>query len=417
MDKSARKRIGILGLAGFGTNVGWGFNKIFTAVLLEARGAAVPLIGAVLGIQGLFGIILNPVAGFVSDRLETRFGRRRPFLFIAFPGAALALMLLYFAQSLTIALSATIAFYFFQQLSQAPYQAMMPDVCEENDYGEASGILNVLWMLGTLVSFLVVPLVWQFIGHFAAFLIGSVVLLTTGLTTAIRSHEKPRIADFRLHPDVRLLASWEFLKYLVAQVLWWLGFEAIGSFFTPYMLHVLHGTLIDSALSMSIFSVTAVVVSLWFGRLYQRYDARVLLGAVLGLFVIVSLSGLMVHTVLQAFVMLAFAGVAWGGIQVVSYPLAVDTLREDLMHRTGLSSDKAAAATSELHGSVYGAVNLVQAGGLMTAAPVVGEVIARSGGHYQSMFVVSAVSLLFSLGLVAKMRRISSPLVKPSHSV
>ncbi len=406
MNRETRHRIWILGFAGLGTNIGWGLNKIFTAVLLAAQGAGVPLIGWVFGIQGLFGIILNPVTGFISDRMTTRFGRRRPFLFIAFPGATLALMLLYVAHSLAVAVLAVIIFYFFQQLSQAPYLAMMPDTCETRDYGEAAGILNVLWMLGTLVSFLLVPLVWQFVGHLVAFLLGSGILLVSGLITAFRSREQVSEMTVRPRPPVRLMMSSAFIQYLTAQALWWLGFEAIGSFFTPYMIHVLHGSILDAALSMSVFSVTAVAVSRVFGRWYRRYDARWLLGAALGLFVLVALGGLVATNVSQAFVMLAGAGVAWGGIQVISYPLAVDLLRDDLVQRRGFSAREASHTTEEVHGSVYGAVNVVQSLGLMAAGPLVGQVIAQTGHHYVSMFIVSAISFLSALILTLRLHRV-----------
>lgn len=376
-------------------------NKVFTAAFLGARGAATPLVGAVLGIEGLFGIILNPLTGYLSDRIETRFGRRRPYLFVAFPGAAAALMLLYFAPSLALAVAATVAFYFFQQLSQTPYQAMMPDNCAESEYGEASGILNLLWLLGNLIAFLVVPMVWEFFGHLPAFLLGALVLLGTGMITAVRSREQPAPQGPRVRPDLRALLSREVWKYYAAQALWWLGFEAIASFFTPYTLHVLHGSLLDSALGMSIFTVFGVLVSIWFGRQYERRDARLLLGGALGLFALVASAGLLVHTVTEAFLLLAVAGVAWGGIQVVSYPLAVDVLRADLQRQGA-----AAARAQELHGVLYGGVNLVQALGLMIAAPLAGQAIAASGGHYQTMFLVSALSLLASLGLVSILRRV-----------
>ena len=143
MDQRRRRNIWILGLAGFGTNVGWGLNKVFTAVILGARGAGLPMIGAVLGLQGLFGIILNPVTGYFSDRLHTRVGRRGPFLLVGYPGAAIALLFLYFAHSLGVALAAVIAFFFFVQMSQAPYMAMMPDSYDSSEYGKA-GLLAVL---------------------------------------------------------------------------------------------------------------------------------------------------------------------------------------------------------------------------------------------------------------------------------
>ena len=399
MDKRERRSVWVLGLAGLGRNVGWGMNKVFTAALLGALTPSTQLIGSVLGAEGLLGVVLNPLSGWLSDRTPTRLGRRRPYLFIAFPGAAIMLMLIYLTKSLALAVSATLLFYFFQQLSPTPYQAMMPDRVEEKDYGEASGILNLLWTLGNLIAFLVVPLVYELVNHVLGFVLGAVILLGGGLWTAFSARER---SDGRKAP-VRgagvALRSPALLKYYVAQGLWWLSFEAIASFFTPYMEHALHGTLLDSALGMSIFTVAGILVSLWFGRLYERHDARLLLGVTLVLFALAAATGLWLTTVSGAFLLLFVAGLAWGGIQVTSYPLAADMLRQHL-HRSGANEEEAKEQAAQMHGALYGNANLVQSLGLMVAAPLAGQVIAVSHGAYQAMFLVSIASSIVALVLV-----------------
>ncbi|MDA8344516.1 MAG: MFS transporter [Thermaerobacter sp.] len=402
MDKRKRRYVWVLGMAGLGRNVGWGMNKVFTAALLGTLTSSTGLIGAVLGVEGLFGLILNPLSGYLSDRYTTRMGRRRPYLFIAFPGAAIMLMLMYLTHSLGIAIFAVVLFYFFQQLSPTPYQAMMPDSVDEHSYGEASGILNLLWSGGNLISFLIVPLVYTLVNHIAGFVLGAVILLAGGLWTAFAAKEKKESAEEagrRERPDYSPLISGALLKYYIAQGLWWLGFEAIASFFTPYMIHVLHGSVLDSALGMSIFTIAGIGVSLWFGKLYQRYDPRLLLSSTLLLFAIASINGLWLHTVFGAFILLFVAGIAWGGIQVTSYPLAADMLRQSLLRR-GQSALQAQREGVALHGALYGGANLVQSVGLMVAAPVAGLVIHAAHGQYQTMFIVSCASLIAALGLV-----------------
>ncbi len=398
MDKRERRYVWLLGLAGLGRNVGWGMNKVFTAAMLGALTPSTQLIGSVLGAEGLFGVVLNPLSGWLSDRTPTRIGRRRPYLFVAFPGAAIMLMLFYLTKSLTLAIAATLLFYFFQQLSPTPYQAMMPDRVEEKDYGEASGILNLLWTLGNLIAFLVVPLVYELVSHVLGFVLGAVILLGGGLWTAFTAKERSETPKRPARGAAAALRSPALLKYYVAQGLWWLSFEAIASFFTPYMEHSLHGSLLDSALGMSVFTVAGIFVSLWFGRLYERHDARILLGATLALFALAASTGLWLTTVSEAFMLLFVAGLAWGGIQVTSYPLAADMLRQHL--RRGLSEDDAKEMAAHLHGALYGNANLVQSLGLMVAAPLAGQVIAVSHGAYQAMFLVSIASSLVALLLV-----------------
>ena len=399
VDKRERRYVWLLGLAGLGRNVGWGMNKVFTAVLLGALTPSTQLIGSVLGAEGLLGVVLNPLSGWLSDRTPTRIGRRRPYLFVAFPGAAIMLMLMYLTHSLGLAVAATLLFYFFQQLSPTPYQAMMPDSVAEKDYGEASGILNLLWTIGNLIAFLIVPLVYELVSHTLGFLLGAVILLVGGLWTAFAARERREERTPQTGVRTVALLGPVLLKYYVAQGLWWLSFEAIASFFTPYMVHALHGSVLDSALGMSIFTAAGIIVSLWFGRLYERHDPRLLLGATLILFALAASSGLWLTTVSEAFVLLFVAGIAWGGIQVTSYPLAADMLRGQLRTR-GLGEEAALEQASRLHGALYGNANLVQSLGLMVAAPLAGQVIAISHGQYQAMFLVSIAASLLAFLLV-----------------
>ncbi len=406
MEKAKRRYVWALGMAGLGRNVGWGMNKVFTAALLGSLQASTGLIGAVLGVEGLFGLILNPLSGYFSDRFGTRLGRRRPYLFVAFPGAAITLMLMYLTRSLGVAITAIVLFYFFQQLSPTPYQAMMPDSIDEHSYGEASGILNLLWSVGNLIAFLIIPVVFLYVGHIAGFGLGALLLLAGGLWTAFAAKEKPQAAK---GPSERLdfgpLVTGPLLKYYVAQGLWWLGFEAIASFFTPYMIHVLHGSQLDSGLGMAIFTIPAILVALWFGKLYQRHDPRLLLSLTLALFALSAINGLWLNSVTEAFLLLFVAGIAWGGIQVTSYPLAADMLRQALLQR-GLSEESAQREGALLHGALYGGANLVQSVGLMVAAPLAGFVIHAAHGQYQTMFIVCVASLIAALGLVLLFGRV-----------
>lgn len=131
----------LLGVAGAGRNIGYGANKIFTGPMLQAFGASQVLIGLALGAEGLFGVVLSPLTGWISDRTTRPGWRRRIYVRVAVPGAGLAWLLFYYAHSPLVATALLLLFYFFQQAVISPYQAWMPEVTEPASWGPASGTL------------------------------------------------------------------------------------------------------------------------------------------------------------------------------------------------------------------------------------------------------------------------------------
>ena len=67
-----------------------------TSILMRDRGASYTLMAAFGTIGGLLGMWINPFFSTWSDRLRTRFGRRRPFLLIATPLFAASLIVIPF---------------------------------------------------------------------------------------------------------------------------------------------------------------------------------------------------------------------------------------------------------------------------------------------------------------------------------
>ncbi len=431
-----------LGAAGFGRNIGFGANKVFTGAMLATLQVQPQVIGIVLGLEGLFGLVFLPVTGWLSDRTKRPGWRRKAYLWVAFPGSALSWMAFYYAGSATAAIWILVAFYFFQQLSVSPYLAWMPDLVSESRRGMASGYLNLWWEIGNLVSFLVIPMMWEYLGHPFAFGFASFLILSGGLLTVLTVRE-PTVDQLELgwqkaHTtragvDINGVAaaeagetaegakavadsgakgastatgvggvgaSWALLlrgdlaKFYMVQALSWVAFEAIASFFTLFIVHGVGGTVFDSAIGMSIFTITGVVTALWFGRLYSRFSPRDSMGVMLGLFALVSLAAVPTKSLIILYILLAVGGVLWGGIQIISYALAAD-----LLERQVAGEAVGTAGAQELHGRLYAIFGIAQAVGLLVAAPLAGFFIHASGGHYGSMFWASFLAGTVSMAL------------------
>ncbi len=382
-----------LSMAGLGRNIGYGTNKVFAADLLSRLTPSQPLIGLVLGLEGLWGLILNPLTGWLSDRYITRFGRRRFYILASTPLAGVLWVLFADQKSLRLAILFLVSFYFFQQVGPTPLQAWMPDIVHKNNWGRASGIINLWWQVGNLLAFLPIPLLWKSI-HGKSFWIVAAIMIGAGMVTGLTVRE-PRVQKTIMQTTSYQWLSVNLIKYFAAQFLWWLAFEAMASFFSLYVIHSLHGTLIDSALGMTIFTLSAILVATVFGRLYSRHTSKHLLIICMAAFGAIGFTGTIIRSLFLAFILLFVAGIFWGGIQVVGYPWGSDLLHQALPKGTD---------PTRYYGLLYGVGNLTQSAGLLVAAPFAGFMISLSHGSYGAMFWVNVLASALGVLVLATIK-------------
>ncbi len=390
--------IHLLGLAGMGRNVGFGANKVFSAALLQALSVSQPVIGLVLGLEGLFGLLLNPLTGWVSDRTHRHGLRRKIYALVGLPAAAITWLIFIYSHSQTAAIVALALFYVFQQGSISPYQAWAPELVPQKWWGYASGYLNLWWQLGNLLAFLAIPLLWG-ISHTGAYILTGILMAGSGLVTGIFVPEKKATIASKesSHQKTSYLPLFRgnMILYFLSQALAWVAFEAIASFFTLYILHTVHGTLQDSALIMSLFTLTGMVSAVVVGKLYHRFTQKRLLSFSLTIFGILALLGLVVKSVVSVFLVVGIEGIFWASNLTVAYAFAKDLLANE-------TRDEVIEA--QMHGGLYGMSNVVQSLGLLIAAPITGVVIHVTSGNYQGMFLVSAVASLLAVVCVSRIR-------------
>ena len=120
-------------------------------------------LAVVLGIGVIGSVIGNPLAGALSDRTTSRFGRRRPWML---GGALLGMVALFILPSMNTIIGLTILWLFIQFSVNASYAALtatIPDQVPVEQRGVASGWVGLAQTLGivlgvALVSFVVLGL-------------------------------------------------------------------------------------------------------------------------------------------------------------------------------------------------------------------------------------------------------------------
>ncbi len=146
-------------LASFGT-----LRQIFYAIFLTDAVGLEPRLASFAALIGIFWDALNdPLVGTLSDRVQSRWGRRRPFFLLFSIPFGLGFLFLWWAppweSPWALAATVTLAFMLsdtFQTLVSVPYYALMPELTL--DYDERTSLtayrmfFNLLASLATAVA-------------------------------------------------------------------------------------------------------------------------------------------------------------------------------------------------------------------------------------------------------------------------
>lgn len=129
-----------------------------TLLSLEAESLAPkqpgPLLAGFCVIAGIVQLIC-PIIGKISDRWESKWGRRLPWMtFFAFPAALGFLGLYHFSRTRNAAAYVGTFFFAMAALScgQTASLGLTPDLVPKSQLGQASGISGALWFLGALAG-------------------------------------------------------------------------------------------------------------------------------------------------------------------------------------------------------------------------------------------------------------------------
>ncbi|MEX2683079.1 MAG: MFS transporter [Candidatus Sigynarchaeota archaeon] len=141
-------------------------SGIYTRVGLLGTEPAMEILGGFLmTLDNIIAILLQPYFGRISDRMESKWGRRTPFVIIGIPTAVTCLVLLPFSELLGDPFTITVLFIaiiFVFNLAMAfyrpPVMALMPDKTPAQVRSSANSYISLMGGLGFVVGMLVAPL-------------------------------------------------------------------------------------------------------------------------------------------------------------------------------------------------------------------------------------------------------------------
>lgn len=234
-----------LALYWFSLNYHWGalLNVVvpFDVLRFVPESAKGRLLGVALALGALVAMVVQPVAGALSDGFGSRWGRRRPFLVAGALGTGLGLLLMAESPAFAGFVLGYAWVQFACNISIAGYQGLMPDVVVQAERGRASGYMGLMTAVGSLVGIGLAS--WALNAGQRTLFYWSIVAVLLGgaFLTAWGVSEKPSRqlpfrwgeflrgfrVDLRTQPDF----GWVFLtRFLV-----YLGFYTIMNFMLYYL--------------------------------------------------------------------------------------------------------------------------------------------------------------------------------------
>ena len=254
-------------------------------------------LGVLEGVGSLMAVVWQPIAGALSDRTRTRFGRRRPYIV----GGTIGDVLFLVGLALSGSFGLVLIFYFLLQTAsntaQGPYQGLMPDVVPQAQRGTASGYFGVANVVGLLAGTVGAGLILAHAGRTAALLSICGLLVLTMLPTVllIPDRAEPASDQFKnarqaiVTTFARPLRYPSFLWLMASRLLILMGLVGVQSFVFFYFSNVFFhndrkDTITASYTLLGLVIVAAFLVSWPAARASDRFGRRpfILVGGLLG---------------------------------------------------------------------------------------------------------------------------------------
>ena len=363
--KLNNKRTMLVGLAFLSICAFWQmYDTVIPKILTETFHLDETISGAIMAADNVLALFLLPFFGALSDRTNTKMGRRMPFIL---GGTALAVVLMnllpVFDNAYAESASATKLTMFVISLGllliamgtyRSPAVALMPDVTPKPLRSKANAINNLMGAVGGIIYLIVAAVLYPnskiegltHVDYQPLFIVVSTLMAVSVLVLFLTTNEPMLSAEEKeyeaAHPEQQLAeeepdGSEELPKavkkslvfILLSIALWYIGYNAVTTWWSTYVARVMGQGLGGASKCLLIATGGAIVSYIPIGQLASRIGRRKTIRAGVVLLAACFLTGYFLTTRFDTinfvmFVVFALVGLAWAAINVNSLPMVVE---------------------------------------------------------------------------------------------
>ncbi|MDR3344294.1 MAG: MFS transporter [Oscillospiraceae bacterium] len=376
------------------------------------------LIGIIMTFDNVFGVIFQPAFGRLSDRCRSKWGKRRPFIFVGAPIAAVIFALIPWMPNIPGIMVTIILFVFVMSLWRAPVVALMPDLTPPKLRSEGNAIINLCGGVASAIGLTAGTIVAGIAGVLSleakgengnipyVFLLGSVVMIISTLVLRFFVQEPDsrlpvqhqatdgkaaaEIAAPKLHlRDLDKAPRRSLIFMLLCLFFLFSGANSIQTFFALFAHEQLFPELTaeqsaaKATQMLLVFAVCSMLAAIPAGKCGKKFGRKktILSGliAFMGVFLLYVLSKEALQSNALIWIALIIGGAANMFITVNTLPLVLEI--------GGL--DKVGTFTGYYYTATFSA---------QIAAPIIYGVVRMFTGTYMSLFVYCPI--MFALALL-----------------
>ena len=323
--------------------------------------------GAIMAADNILALFLLPFFGTLSDRTNTKLGKRTPYIIGGTAAAVILLNILpvldnsYYRAASTGKMVAFVVILALLLVAMGTYRspavALMPDVTPKPLRSRANAIINLMGAVGGIIYLAIAAVMYpnskvlgqDHVNYGPLFVIVSLIMAAAVLILLITIKE-PKLAEENRkleaeHPEWNLAEDdgsgnevlppevKRSLGFLLASIaLWFIGYNGITTWFTTYVDKVMGQGLGGASTCLLIATGGAIISYIPIGSIAHKIGRKktIQIGIILlaacfaaGFFLTTSFSS--INAIM--FVVFALVGFAWAAINVNSLPMVVEMCR------------------------------------------------------------------------------------------
>ena len=363
--KLNNKRTILVGLAFLSICAFWQmYDSIVPLILTRTFHLNETFSGAIMAADNVLALFLLPIFGGISDRTDTRLGKRMPFILFGTGCAIVLLNILplldngYAAAPSTFKLVSFVIVLGLLLIAMGTYRspavALMPDVTPKPLRSKGNAIINLMGAVGGILYLAVAAVMYpnskvQGLAHVnyqPLFLVVSAIMFVAVGVLFLTIKEPKLTAENReletKHPEWNLAQDdgsgnqvlpapvKRSLGFLLASIaLWFAGYNGVTTWFTTYISVVMGQGLGGASTCLLVATAGAIVSYIPIGALASKIGRKkTIMGGII-LLASCFLLGFVLTTVYSSinavmFVVFALVGLAWAAINVNSLPMVVE---------------------------------------------------------------------------------------------
>ena len=346
------RRTFLIGLAFLSISAFWQmYDNIIPLILQGTFGLGETITGVIMAADNVLALFLLPLFGSLSDKVDTKMGKRMPFITTGTILAVIFLMLLSVADR-TINLSLFVGALFILLISMGLYRspavALMPDLTPNKLRSKGNAIINLMGAVGGVYTLIMIKLLVGkgdhpdymplFISVAALMVIAVGVLVITvnekkvkqKVEAEIRAYEEKagvivETEDMQEKAVMPKEVKRSMIFLLVSIFLWFTAYNAVTTAFSRYTKVVWHLEGGGFADCLMVATVAAIISYIPIGNISSRIGRK---KTILGGIILMSLcyAAAIFATAYHPVINIAFAiiGIGWAAINVNSYPMIVE---------------------------------------------------------------------------------------------